>query len=68
MKTEVEQMKKKDESLEVHITDLTAENRKLVEPLNNAKEELHELQKQLGNYKMDKQALERAKRSTSDTR
>jgi len=61
LKKEIEQMKKKEELLEVHITELSSENKKLVDPLQRAQGELQELKKQLANYTMDKLSLQRAK-------
>jgi len=61
LKKEIEQIKKKEELQDVQIQDLTAENRKLVEPLTRAQGELQELRKELSNYEMDKLSLQRAK-------
>merc|ERR1719428_365528 len=61
LKKEIEQIKKKEELQDVQIQDLTAENRKLVEPLQRAQGELQELRKELSNYEMDKLSLQRAK-------
>ena len=50
-------MKKKEERLEKQMADLTAENKRLTEPLQHAREEVEELRKSLANYEKDKQCL-----------
>ena len=54
-------MKKKEERMEKQMNEVMAENRRLVEPLQKAREEVEELRKQLANYDKDKQALINAK-------
>jgi len=54
-------MKKKEERMEKHMNEVMAENRRLVEPLQKAREEVEDLRKQLANYDKDKQALINAK-------
>ena len=50
-------MKKKEERLEKQMTDVSSENKKLTDPLQKAKEEVTELQRQLSSYEKDKQLL-----------
>jgi len=50
-------MKKKEERLEKQMADVKNENKQLVEPLQKAREEVAELQRQLSNYEKDKQLL-----------
>lgn len=47
--------------MEKQMNEVMAENRRLVEPLQKAREEVEELRKQLSNYDKDKQALINAK-------
>jgi len=61
LKEQVEEMKKKEERLEKQMTEVMAENKRLVEPLQKAREEVDELRKQLANYDKDKQSLASAK-------
>ncbi|XP_067948059.1 dynein regulatory complex subunit 4-like [Watersipora subatra] len=61
LKDQVEEMKKKEERMEKQMNEVMAENRRLVEPLQKAREEVEELRKQLANYDKDKQALINAK-------
>lgn len=53
----MEEMKKKEERLEKQMAEVMAENKRLVEPLQKAREEVDELRKQLANYDKDKQSL-----------
>lgn len=41
-------MRKKEERLEKQMNEVMTENRRLIEPLQKAKEEVQELQKQVG--------------------
>ena len=50
-------MKKKEERLEKQMSEVMSENKKLVEPLQRAREQLDELQRQLANYEKDKQSF-----------
>ena len=50
-------MKKDGERLEKQLAETQAENRRLQEPLQKAREEVAELQKQLANYERDKVSL-----------
>ena len=47
LKEQVEEMRKKEERLEKQMNEVMAENRRLIEPLQKAKEEVQELQKQV---------------------
>lgn len=48
LKEQVEEMRKKEERLEKQMNEVMTENRRLIEPLQKAKEEVQELQKQVG--------------------
>jgi len=61
LKEQVEEMKKKEERLEKQMAEVMAENKRLVEPLQKARDEVDELRKQLANYDKDKQSLASAK-------
>lgn len=50
-------MKKKEERMEKQMAEVMAENRRLMEPLQKAREEVEELRKSLANYDKDKQSL-----------
>ena len=50
-------MKKKEDRLEKQMAELTTENRRLMEPLQKAREEVNELNRQLANYNKDKALL-----------
>ena len=54
---QVEEMKKKEDRLEKQMAEVMAENKRLVEPLQKARDEVEELRRQLSNYEKDKQAL-----------
>ena len=54
---QVEEMKKKEERMEKHMNEIQAENRRLKEPLEKAREEVAELTRQLANYEKDKASL-----------
>jgi len=54
---QVEEMKKKEDRLEKQMAEVMAENKRLVEPLQKARDEVDELRRQLSNYEKDKQAL-----------
>ena len=51
-------MRKKEERMEKQMNEVTAENRRLIEPLQKAKEEVQDLHKQLSNYEKDKASLQ----------
>ena len=50
-------MKRKEERLEKDMAEVLLHNKRLTEPLQRAKEEVTELQKQLANYEKDKTSL-----------
>ena len=50
-------MKRDQDRLEKQLAETQAENRRLMEPLQKAREEVAELQRQLGNYERDKVSL-----------
>ncbi|VEL39266.1 unnamed protein product [Protopolystoma xenopodis] len=53
----MEEMRLKEERMERSMSDVAAENRRLLDPLNKAKEENIELKRQLASYEKDKVAL-----------
>ncbi|XP_010877654.2 dynein regulatory complex subunit 4 [Esox lucius] len=57
LKEQVEDFKKKEERQEKEMAKVLLQNKRLTEPLQKAKEELAELQKQLANYGKDKVSL-----------
>jgi predicted nuclease with TOPRIM domain len=57
----MEGMKKREERMEKQLRDVTAENHKLVEPLQQAKAEVTELTRQMKNYEKDKMSLANTK-------
>lgn len=50
-------MRKKERHLEKEMMEVSAQNRLLADPLQKARDEMSEMQKQLGGYKRDKQIL-----------
>lgn len=54
---QVEEMKKKEERMEKQMAEVIAENKRLTEPLQKAREEVEDLRKQLANYEKDKETL-----------
>lgn len=50
-------MRKKEEHLEKEMLEVSAQNRRLAEPLQKAREEMSEMQKKLGDHERDKQIL-----------
>ncbi|CAH8577845.1 unnamed protein product [Heterobilharzia americana] len=50
LKEQLEERKKNEERLERRATEIAAENRRLVEPLNKAREENNEMKRQMTNY------------------
>lgn len=50
-------MRKKEEHLEREMAEVSMQNKRLADPLQKARDEMHEMQKQLGNYERDKQIL-----------
>lgn len=57
LKAEIEDIKKQRERLEKQMAEVQAENRRLVEPLQKAQEQVQELQRQLFSYEKDKALL-----------
>ena len=57
----MEDMKKREEHMEKQLRDVTAENRKLVEPLQQARDEVTELTRHMKNYEKDKVSLTNTK-------
>ncbi|XP_059617647.1 dynein regulatory complex subunit 4 [Phlebotomus argentipes] len=61
LKEQMEELRQQSERNERTVSDVTAENRRLVEPLQEAKAELADLRKKLENYDRDRSALARSK-------
>ncbi|XP_072492501.1 dynein regulatory complex subunit 4 isoform X2 [Notamacropus eugenii] len=61
LKEQMEDMKKKEDHLEKEMAEVTVQNKRLVEPLQKARDELLDLQKKLINYEKDKHALTSSK-------
>lgn len=61
LKEQVEDMKKREERMEKQMAEIQAENRRLTEPLQKAREEVAELKRQLSNYEKVKSSLTSAK-------
>ncbi|NXK11315.1 DRC4 protein, partial [Herpetotheres cachinnans] len=57
LKEQIEEMKKKENQLEKEKTDVLLQNKHLKEPLQQAQEQVSELQKKLAHYDKDKMAL-----------
>jgi predicted nuclease with TOPRIM domain len=53
----MEDLKKREECMDKQLRDVTAENHKLVEPLQQAQAEVAELNRQMKNYEKDKVSL-----------
>ncbi|XP_071237609.1 dynein regulatory complex subunit 4-like [Salvelinus alpinus] len=66
LKEQMEEMKRKEEHLEEDMAEVLLQNKRLTEPLQRAKEEVTELQKQLANYEKDKTSLAGAKARLKD--
>ena len=54
---QMEDMRKKEEHLEKEMQEVSAQNRRLAEPLQKAREEMNEMRRKLGDHKRDKQIL-----------
>lgn len=67
LKEQMEDMRKKEDRLEKEMADLQLQNRRLTEPLQKAREEVSELQRQLANYEKDKTSLASAKARLKST-
>lgn len=50
-------MRKKEDHLEREMAEVSVQNKRLADPLQKAREEMSEMQKQLANYQRDKQIL-----------
>jgi DNA repair exonuclease SbcCD ATPase subunit len=61
LKEQVEEMKKKEERNEKAMADITAENKRLSEPLQQALSEGDSLKRELAHYEKDKMSLQNAK-------
>uniref|UniRef100_A0A0B7ARK5 Dynein regulatory complex subunit 4 n=1 Tax=Arion vulgaris TaxID=1028688 RepID=A0A0B7ARK5_9EUPU len=61
LKEQVEDMKKKEERMEKQMSEVIAENKRLVEPLQKARDEVDSLRRQLVNYEKDKEMLKTTK-------
>ncbi|KAJ8369261.1 hypothetical protein SKAU_G00092890 [Synaphobranchus kaupii] len=61
LKEQLEEKKKKEDRLEKKMTEVLQLNKTLAEPLQKAKEEVIDLQRQMANYKNDKASLATAK-------
>ncbi|NWI65392.1 DRC4 protein, partial [Todus mexicanus] len=61
LKEQMEEMKKKENHLEKEKADVLLENKQLKEPLQQAREQVAELQKNLAHYDKDKEVLARTK-------
>lgn len=67
LKTEIEDIKKQRERLEKQMAEIQAENKKLVEPLQKANEQVAELQRHLLSYDKDKALLASTKARLKET-
>uniref|UniRef100_A0A8B9BDL2 Dynein regulatory complex subunit 4 n=1 Tax=Anser brachyrhynchus TaxID=132585 RepID=A0A8B9BDL2_9AVES len=61
LKEQMEEMKKRENQLEKEKADVLLQNKQLKEPLQQAQEQVSELQKKLAHYDMDKEALTNTK-------
>uniref|UniRef100_A0A1B0DA44 Dynein regulatory complex subunit 4 n=1 Tax=Phlebotomus papatasi TaxID=29031 RepID=A0A1B0DA44_PHLPP len=61
LKEQMEDLRQQSERNERTVAEVTAENRRLIEPLQEAKAELADLRKKLENYDRDRSALARSK-------
>ncbi|KAJ9601822.1 hypothetical protein L9F63_000004 [Diploptera punctata] len=57
LKEQMEELKKREECMDKQLRDVTAKNRKLVEPLKQAEAEVAELNRRMRNYEKDKMSL-----------
>ncbi|XP_011783346.1 PREDICTED: growth arrest-specific protein 8 isoform X3 [Colobus angolensis palliatus] len=57
LKEQMEDMRKKEDHLEREMAEVSVQNKRLADPLQKAREEMNEMQKQLANYQRDKQIL-----------
>lgn len=61
LKEQLITLRKKEDRMEKQMAEINAENKRLVEPLQKAREEVEELRKSLSSYDKDKQSLASAK-------
>ncbi|XP_059940447.1 dynein regulatory complex subunit 4 isoform X2 [Mesoplodon densirostris] len=61
LKEQVEDARKKEKHLEKEMMEVSTQNRRLADPLQKARDEMSEMQKQLRGYERDKQILLRTK-------
>uniref|UniRef100_A0A2K6EVT6 Dynein regulatory complex subunit 4 n=1 Tax=Propithecus coquereli TaxID=379532 RepID=A0A2K6EVT6_PROCO len=57
LKEQMEDMRRKEDRLEREMAEVSMQNKRLADPLQKARDEMSEMQKQLGNYERDKQTL-----------
>ncbi|KAF2883119.1 hypothetical protein ILUMI_23060 [Ignelater luminosus] len=68
LKDQMEVLRKQNERMAKQVVDLTAENRKLIEPLKQAQADVTEFKRQLVNYEKDKQSLANTKIRLNETK
>ncbi|KAL3280066.1 hypothetical protein HHI36_017573 [Cryptolaemus montrouzieri] len=68
LKEQMEVLRKQNERMSKQVADLMSENKKLIEPLNQAKADVVEYRRQLTNYEKDKISLENTKIKLNQTR
>ncbi|XP_025776632.1 dynein regulatory complex subunit 4 [Puma concolor] len=61
LKEQLEDMRKKEGHLEREMMEVSAQNKRLTDPLQKARDDVTEMQKKLGNYERDRQTLVRTK-------
>ncbi|XP_047702097.1 dynein regulatory complex subunit 4 isoform X3 [Prionailurus viverrinus] len=61
LKEQLEDMRKKEGHLEREMMEVSAQNKRLTDPLQKARDEVTEMQKKLRNYERDRQTLVRTK-------
>ncbi|XP_045296059.1 dynein regulatory complex subunit 4 isoform X5 [Leopardus geoffroyi] len=61
LKEQLEDMRKKEGHLEREVMEVSAQNKRLTDPLQKARDDVTEMQKKLGNYERDRQTLVRTK-------
>ncbi|XP_044761547.1 dynein regulatory complex subunit 4 [Coccinella septempunctata] len=68
LKEQMEVLRKQNERMSKQVADLMSENKKMVEPLSQARAEVIEYRRQLTNYEKDKISLENTKIKLGQTR
>ncbi|KAK9871171.1 hypothetical protein WA026_011453 [Henosepilachna vigintioctopunctata] len=68
LKDQMEVLRNQNERMTKQVADLTAENRKMIEPLSQARAEVAEYKRQLTNYEKDKISLENTKIKLNQTK